>query len=355
MLNNPTVSVIVPVFNGSEHIRTCLEAIFSSTCRDFECIVVDDGSKDDTLLMINRFQVNVLILPKTYGPAYARNRGVEVSKGRILLFIDADVAIRPDTITRVIEDFEKMPAIDALFGSYDDEPGAPNFLSQYKNLFHHYIHQHGKKDASTFWCGCGAIKRDVFIKFGGFNENFRFIEDIELGYRLKAAHPVRNKAISNRMSHSIYLDKSLQVKHLKKYTFLGLLASDIFGRAIPWTMLMLSSGNTVNDLNTKTGNKISLFVAMLLTCSVPFVWTLWGRYSFILLFSVFYLLHKDFYGFFINKRGVFFVLQVIPLHLLYYLYSGFSFVFSSLSYLVKKKKLKKDYEQDSFSKFVFVE
>ena len=52
MLNNPTVSVIIPVFNGSKHIRTCLEAIFVSDYRDFECIVVDDGSKDDSLSII---------------------------------------------------------------------------------------------------------------------------------------------------------------------------------------------------------------------------------------------------------------------------------------------------------------
>lgn len=350
MSNNPIVSVIIPVSNGHKHIRICLKAIFVSEYQDFECIVVDDGSKDDTLSIVRDFQactergerIKVLTLPNTYGQSYARNRGVEVSNGRILLFVDADVVIRSDTITRVIEDFEKMPAIDALFGSYDDEPGASNFLSQYKNLFHHYVHQRGKEDASTFWSGCGAIKRDVFIKFGGFNENFRFIEDIELGYRLKAAYRV------------IYLDKSLQVKHLKQYTFLGLLASDIFGRAIPWSTLMLSSGNTVNDLNTKTGYKISLGVVMLLLCSVPFVGTRWGRYSFILLLSLFYLLHKDFYGFLINKRGLFFALRVIPLHLLYYLYSGFSFMFSALNYLLKKKKLKEDYERDSFSKFVFV-
>ena len=351
MLNNPTVSVIIPVFNGSKHIRTCLEAIFVSDYRDFECIVVDDGSKDDSLSIISAcastadrksFPVKVLTLPSTYGQSYARNRGVEVSKGRILLFVDADVVIRSDTITRVIKDFEKTPAIDALFGSYDDEPGAPNFLSQYKNLFHHYVHQRGKEDASTFWCGCGAIKREVFIKFGGFNENFRFIEDIELGYRLKAANNV------------IYLDKSLQVKHLKQYNFLGLLKSDIFGRAIPWSRLMLSSGNTVNDLNTRTDYKASLVIVLLLMGSVAFATTWWGASLIILLSIAFYLLHRDFYSFFVRRRGLLFALKVVPLHLLYYLYGGFSFTFSVLNYFIKKKKLKEGYERDSFSKFVFV-
>jgi hypothetical protein len=50
-----------------------------------------------------------------------------------------------------------------LIGSYDDAPGANNFLSQYKNLFHHYTHQTGSEEASTFWGACGAIRRDVFL------------------------------------------------------------------------------------------------------------------------------------------------------------------------------------------------
>lgn len=343
MLNNPTVSVIIPVLNGSEHVRTCLKAIFVSGYRDFECIVVDDGSQDDTLSIIKEFQVKVVTLPNTHGQSYARNRGVEVSRGRILLFVDADVVIRSDTITRVVEAFEKRPTIDALFGSYDEEPGAPNFFSQYKNLFHHYVHQHAKEEATTFWCGCGAIKRETFIKVGGFNAKLMAIEDIELGYRLKTRH------------YNIHLNKDIQVKHLKRYSFFGLLKSDIFYRAIPWSTLMLSSGNTVNDLNTRTDYKISLAVVALLICSAPFAARWWGLSLIALLSITFYLLHKDFYSFFVRSRGLLFALKVAPLHLLYYLYGGLSFAFSVLNFFVKKKKLREDYERDSFSKFVFVE
>lgn len=366
MVNNPAVSVIIPVLNGSEYIRACLEAFFVSDNRDFECIIVDDGSKDDTLSIVKDFQVRqgghpplegasgttcaeqseyvkVLTLPNTYGQSYARNRGVEVSKGQILLFVDADVVIRSDTISRVIEDFEKMPTIDALFGSYDDEPGAPNFLSQYKNLFHHYVHQHSKEDASTFWCGCGAIRREIFLKVGGLNAKLRAIEDIEFGYKLKARH------------HNIYLDKDIQVKHLKRYSFFGLLKSDIFYRAIPWSKLMLSSGNTVNDLNTRTDYKASLGIVVLLICTIPFAATWWGLSVIMPLFMAFYLLNRNFYSFFAHKRGVLFAMKVVPLHLLYYLYGGLSFVFSGLNFLLNKKKLREDYERDSFSKFVSIE
>jgi cellulose synthase/poly-beta-1,6-N-acetylglucosamine synthase-like glycosyltransferase len=81
----------------------------------------------------------------------------------VLFFVDADVMVSPDAIERVLGYFHREPEIDALFGSYDDQPAEPNFLSQYRNLLHHYVHQCGREEASTFWGACGAIRRDVFL------------------------------------------------------------------------------------------------------------------------------------------------------------------------------------------------
>lgn len=76
--------------------------------------------------------------------------------------------------------------VDALIGSYDDDPKSPDFISQYRNLMHCSVHQTGRSEASTFWSGCGAIRREVFLESGGFDETYvrPAIEDIELGYRL---------------------------------------------------------------------------------------------------------------------------------------------------------------------------
>ena len=102
---------------------------------------------------------------------------------------------------------QSRAGIAALFGSYDDEPGEPNFLSQYRNLLHHYVHQQGREDASTFWGGCGAIRRDVFLAIGGLTKGmFRpSVEDIELGTG------------SEKPATESELCKSLQVKHLKRW------------------------------------------------------------------------------------------------------------------------------------------
>jgi len=68
--------------------------------------------------------------------------------------------------------FRRKPDLAAVIGSYDDVPGAPNFLSQYKNLLHHYVHQTASEEASTFW---GAAERfdEIFLEMGGFDESYR--------------------------------------------------------------------------------------------------------------------------------------------------------------------------------------
>jgi GT2 family glycosyltransferase len=131
----------------------------------------------------------------------ARNLGAKVAQGEYLCFIDADCEVHRETLSNIVTTFQEHPDIDALFGSYDDEPKATNFIAQYKNLFHHYVHQNGQEDASTFWAGCGAIKRSLFLELGGFDVN-RYrrpsIEDIELGYRIK------------QTGSKIYLAKNVQ-------------------------------------------------------------------------------------------------------------------------------------------------
>jgi glycosyltransferase involved in cell wall biosynthesis len=237
--NGPLLSVIVPVFNGSRFLSRCLDAINRSSFRQFEVIVVDDASTDDSAAIACPPGARVISLLHQSGPGAARNRGVQEARGEIILFVDADVAIRPDALARVVADLEAGPEFAAVFGSYDDSPAEPSFISQYKNLYHHFTHQQGSEEAATFWAGCGAIRRDTFLASGGFEERWWSIEDVELGYRLR------------RLGHRILLDKRLQGKHLKKWTFVSLLQADILHRAIPWSRLILESGNMINDLNLK--------------------------------------------------------------------------------------------------------
>ena len=313
------ISVVVPVRNDPGHLRSCLEGLAASRRADDEVIVVDDASTDDSPAVAASLGARVLRMDRRAGPAAARNRGAEVARGEHLFFVDADVVVHPETVGQVAAAFAADPTLDALFGSYDRRPGEDNFLSQYKNLFHHFVHQAGSAEASTFWSGCGAIKRKVFLEMGGFDTSYGrpCIEDIELGVRLR------------RAGRRIALRKEIQASHLKRWTLPGIVRSDVWDRGVPWTELILREGRLPDDLNLKLSQRLSAVLAYALAATLvaaawrPFGFGLgaWLAVAAALLLAIVGI-NRRFYAFFARERGLLFALRVVPLHVLYYLYSG---------------------------------
>ncbi len=319
MNKRPFISVIVPVFNGGKFLHQCLDAIVASSYQFSELIVVDDGSTDDSAEVGRQKDALVLHTPhRQSGPAAARNHGSQQARGDVLFFVDADVVVQRETMSRVAAHFQDNHDLAALFGSYDDAPAEKNFLSQYKNLQHHFVHQQSSSDAVTFWAGCGAIRRDVFNAVGGYDDRHYpkpSIEDIELGYRMRSA------------GHRILLDRELQVKHLKQWKLGSLLRADILYRAVPWSQLILKRQGMVNDLNLKTSDRVSAaltglaLVALLLSLYKP---QLLIPVPFFL--ATIFILNRGLYGFFFQKRGLLFTALTFLMQLLYYFYSGVTFV-----------------------------
>ncbi len=252
------LSVIIPVHNSASDLESCLASLRQSTFSDYDCIVVDDASSDGSADVAASFDCRVIRLSTNQGPSIARNQAAREAQGDILFFIDADVCITPDTLQLVRDRFAADPQLDALIGSYDDQPSQRNFLSQYKNLFHHYVHQTSRTTASTFWSGCGAIRRDAFAQYNGFSEEYKrpAVEDIELGYRMRAD------------GRKMVLDGRIQVKHLKAWTFWKLIRTDILDRGIPWIELILRNARMPDDLNVQVSQRISVVLVYLLLLSV---------------------------------------------------------------------------------------
>lgn len=320
-----TVSIVIPVYNGGAAFRQCLESIPTSTYPPLEVIVVSDGDTDGSGQLAETFGAKVLRLPSPGGPARARNLGAEAAQGDIVFFVDADVTLHPHTLERVKQQFQADPSLSALIGSYDDAPGAENFLSQYKNLFHHYTHQISSETAFTFWGACGAIRKDVFFAVGGFDEAYQkpCIEDIELGYRLRQA------------GYVIRLCKDIQVKHLKRWEPLSLLRAEIFYRAIPWSELILRDRNLSADLNLSHSNRLSVLLVFAMvgafSASFLFPWLFWGVGA---LAAMLLLINLDVYQFFYQKRGPLFALRVVFWHWLYFFYGGAAFAYAALRHLL---------------------
>lgn len=336
-----SISVIVPVHNGGEKFRLCLASLKEADVTPNEIIVIADGDTDGSWLLARNFGVQLSRFPSPGGPGRARNLGASRARGEILFFVDADVIVPQAAIGRVITMFKREPSLAALFGSYDDEPAESNFLSQYRNLLHHYVHQQGCEDASTFWGACGAIRRDVFLAVGGFDEEYvrPSVEDIELGYRLRKA------------GYRIRLCKSLQVKHLKRWDVVSMLRADFFQRALPWTEIILRERNCINDLNTGMAGRVSVILTFLLLCSLasslwqPLAIAAAGAIALILL-----ILNAPLYRFFLRKRGLRFTLQAIPWHWFYFFYSGVAFALGVARHMISRDRLRKQSPRPSSGK-----
>ncbi|MBC7233687.1 MAG: glycosyltransferase [Chloroflexi bacterium] len=327
-MSQTTVAVIIPAYRGNEDLRRCLASVSQARPPPDEWIVVLDGGDEAAKEIALALGAQVAQTPTRGGPAKARNFGARLAKSDILLFVDADVIIPPDAIAQVLDAFQCEPELVGVFGSYDDAPGQPNFLSQYKNLLHHYVHQTSQEEASTFWTGCGAIRRDIFLAMGGFAEHYRqpSIEDIELGYRLKQA------------GYRIRLRKSLQAKHLKRWDSVSLLQSDFFARALPWSALILQSRGFINDLNVNITSRISVVLTYALLASAIVAWRWPALWIATLCCAIALLaLNASLYRFFWRKRGLLFALAAIPWHWLYYLYSGLAFALALIYHWMPRR------------------
>lgn len=312
-------SVIVPVYNGQRYLENALSALAASTRAADEIIVVDDGSTDGTADLARRHGATVVTLaggPR--GPAVARNCGAEASSGEILVFLDADVAVHPTTLERIAARFALDPGISALFGSYDDRPPEPNTVSRYKNLLHHFTHQNSRADASTFWAGCGAIRREAFVDVGGFDEGFRrpSIEDIDLGMRLTSG------------GRQVRSCPDILVTHLKRWTLRSLIHTDVFLRAIPWSRLIVRRGSLPNDLNTSRSSRYSAAAAWILALAVlAAAWQPWVLLAAIPALAILHACNARFLAFLYRCGGLGFAAKASALHFFYYLYGSLAFAF----------------------------
>jgi glycosyltransferase involved in cell wall biosynthesis len=314
----PAISVLIPVHNGAATLGKCLEALAQSRGTDWECIVVDDGCTDQSPEIASAWGARVVRTGAVpVGPAKARTVGASAASAPLLCFVDADVLVRANTLAEFVALFQTDPELVAAFGSYDTAPAAPGVLSQYRNLLHHFVHQNAHESASTFWAGCGVIRRSAFFDVGGFDGRYTrpSIEDIELGYRLYAA------------GARIRLAKHIQVTHLKHWSLWGIIRTDIRDRAVPWTALIARTRHLPDDLNLDWGSRVSALAACGLGGLLVGGW--WEATAWLIAglpLAVLLACNRRLYAFFWRERGPWFRMRVLPLHWLYLVYSALAFV-----------------------------
>jgi len=317
----PRLSVVIPVMNGEHDLKRSLRRLRNTPDLDYELIVVDDGSTDGSALVAEASGARVIRHEMSRGPAAARNTGALAASAPIVFFLDADVGVHPETLARALTRFDADPSLSALFGSYDDRPEAPGLVSQYRNLLHHFVHNRGRftddiRPAKTFWTGCGAIRREVFLQAGGFDPLLYrrpAIEDIELGYRV------------TRSGGKIVLARDVRATHLKRWTFLDMVRTDILRRGVPWMLLMKRSRVEETDLNVDRAGRLSVAATGIggLAALGAVAWPPNGLISLACLIAIVGL-NREFYSFLARIRGRRFAVACLPLHLVYFACCGMS-------------------------------
>lgn len=320
----PVISVLVPAHNAAATLGDCLTALAAGGGPPHEVVVVDDGSTDATAEIAARFGVRLVRLRRQSGAAVARNVAARHASADLLFFVDADVLVTPGAVARAVAVLERRPDVSAVFGSYTAHTVHTNFSSVYKNLVHHLTHQAARPEATTFWSGAGAIRRDAFWSVGGFDPadtRTSDVEDIALGYRL------------TRAGFRILLDRDLQVTHAKRYTLWSMICSDVLHRSIPWTRLMLRERMFRRDLNTSDHGLASAASVMLVGPSLlggmiypPLQWVSLG------LVALYLSLNRRLFVT-VARYNARFLLPAVAVTALYYVYAAAGAVAGVVLYL----------------------
>lgn len=216
-MNRPRISVVIPTRNGARTLGACLEALRASTDPPAEIIVVDDASSDDTGEIARRCGCRVIRADENIGAARAKNRGARAARSDILFFTDDDVIVGRETLARVAENFADA-RVAGVVGLLDRAIPFDDFASNVKNLWMRFTYERLPRERlGLFYTSVAAIRREIFLALGGFDENYggaSITEDTEFGQRVW------------RAGHNIVLDPRVVVTHCKHYTLREVLRTD---------------------------------------------------------------------------------------------------------------------------------
>lgn len=197
------ISVIIPLYNKEKSIVSTLQSVFSQTYQDWECIVINDGSTDESLQVVEEFiRCKVegvkckVISQANAGVAAARNRGIQEAKGEFVALLDGDDLWDNEYLeeqVRMINDFPDAAMCGINFAETRDgqiirslSTGLPD---GYRGYVRDYFQMRGR--VSDLFCSSSVIvRKDVFDKVGLFDERLKYSEDNDMWWRIIATYPV---------------------------------------------------------------------------------------------------------------------------------------------------------------------
>lgn len=182
---SPRFSVIVPLYNKAPYVNKALESIFSQTYTNWECIIVDDGSTDNSLEVVRGLKIEdrrlKILTQSNSGVAVARNNGVAASKGEYVCFLDADDWWEPtflEEMDRLIQEYPEAGLYATNYVYY--KPGKTHVALKLERGYMNYPEAYLNSDAMPVWTGAACLPRKVFEEMGGFPKGIKLGEDFLL-------------------------------------------------------------------------------------------------------------------------------------------------------------------------------
>jgi GT2 family glycosyltransferase len=196
----PRASIVIPTWNGAELLRSTLQSLRAQTFRDFEPIVVDNGSRDGTADMLRTEFPEVLVVafPENRGFAAAINAGLRVARGAYLVLLNNDAEAEPRWLEALVGVLDARPEVGSVASKMltARDPGVVDSAGAAMGLFAYDIGR-GERDGPAFGvareilCACAgaaAYRRELFDAVGTFDEAFfAWFEDVDLGIRAQLA------------------------------------------------------------------------------------------------------------------------------------------------------------------------
>jgi len=247
-----SISVIIPNRNGAATIGKCLAAALASRHDNFEVIVVDDGSEDDSGEVIKGFPCRLIRLAQHGGAAKARNTGARHSRGDVLFFTDADCLLQPDSLAIASETLAHAGPDSVAGGTYTPLPHDRRFFSIFQSAFIHYCETRNPRRPDYLATHALAIPAPIFRQSGGFREEFLpILEDVEFSHRLR------------RMGYSLVMNPALQVQHIFDFSLARSLINAVI-KTKYWTLYSIRNGDLLADSGTASrGLKLNVVVFFL--------------------------------------------------------------------------------------------
>ena len=196
MRSFPLVSVITPAYNASATIGDTIESVLSQTFSDFEMIIIDDGSSDDTANVVHRFKDNriIYIYQTSKERSEARNNGIKNAKGKYIAFLDADDTWFPEKLEKQIKLFEVSPGLGLVYSDlYLVEDNTLRIIVQYskiRKLFRGHVPSRIMLEENFIQSPTPIVRREVFDNVGYFDPDLNPCEDIDMWIRIIARYAV---------------------------------------------------------------------------------------------------------------------------------------------------------------------